>query len=300
MIVGDSPLSYYSSHGPLTDPRDEIGCFEGLPDDVARLRDLVQGLLIHVFWLGRYGVTVPESRHEELQLRAVPDKLKQIRALYAGPLSAKRPPEKRLLGNCRDFSIMLCSMLRHHRIPARARCGFATYFAPNRFEDHWVCEYWGGERWTMVDAQLDAFQRSRLGIDFNPLDVPSDRFLVGGKAWQMCRTGGADPDTFGIMDLHGLWFVRGNLVRDLASLNKVELLPWDCWGLADKEEKSMTGSDRALLDKAATLSQAGNDRFADVRSLYVGSDLLRVPPVIRSYLATGSVEVDIGRRFRLE
>ena len=152
----------------------------------------------------------------------------------------------------------------------------------------------------MVDAQLDALQRDRLGIDFDSLDVPSDRFLVGGKAWQMCRTGEADPDTFGIMDLHGLWFVRGNLVRDLASLNKVELLPWDSWGLADKEEKSMTGSDRALLDKAASLSQAGNDRFADVRSLYVSSDLLRVPPVIRSYPASGPVDVDIGRRFRLE
>ena len=30
--------------------------------------------------------------------------------------------------------------------------------------------------------------------------------------------------------MYGYWFIAGNLVRDLAALNKVELLPWDDWG----------------------------------------------------------------------
>jgi hypothetical protein len=33
----------------------------------------------------------------------------------------------------------------------------------------------------------------------------------------LCRSGQPDPDTFGIFDMHGLWFVRGNFVRDVAS-----------------------------------------------------------------------------------
>jgi hypothetical protein len=185
-------------------------------------------------------------------------------------------------------------MLRYHGIPARARCGFATYFAPNHFEDHWVCEYWQEEgRWARVDAQLDSFQRDRLGISFDPLDVPNDKFLVGGKAWQMCRTRKADPDTFGISDLHGLWFVRGNLIRDLASLNKVELLPWDSWGLIDLHESELSKSDFTLLDKVAVITQADNSRFDEIRFVYEKNASLRVPPIIRSHLKTGIQAVEI-------
>ncbi len=109
---------------------------------------------------------------------------------------------------------------------------------PDHFEDHWVTEYWNQEqsRWIFVDAQLDDLQREVLKINFDTLDVPRDQFIVGGKAWQMCRSGEQDPDKFGIFDMHGLGFVRGNLVRDVASLNKMELLPWDCWGVILAEQ----------------------------------------------------------------
>ena len=298
--VESTQREYYRRQGPLTDPRSEAKYFEGLPSSVADLRDIVEGLLIHVFWAQRYGLSVPDDRMGELQLRSVPEKLRRLRELDDRPITQARPPQRRLLGNCRDFSVMLCSMLRNRGMAARARCGFATYFAPNHFEDHWVCEYLdtsGG--WVMVDSQLDGLQRERLAIDFDPLDVPSDRFLVGGKAWQMCRTGEADPDAFGIGDMHGLWFVRGNLVRDIASLNKVELLPWDAWGLMIGEDERVPESDMELLDKAAGLSAAAGDRFQEVRSLYLGSDALRVPPVIRSYRGSGFVSVEVGRRFSL-
>ena len=36
---------------------------------------------------------------------------------------------------------------------------------------------------------------------------------------------------FGIFDWRGQWFAQNNLVRDFLSLNKIELLPWDSWGL---------------------------------------------------------------------
>jgi hypothetical protein len=157
-----------------------------------------------------------------------------------------------------------------------------------------VCEYWQGTgRWVKADAQLDEFQRNRLGISFDPLDVPNDQFLVAGKAWQMCRAGEADPDAFGISELHGLWFVRGNLVRDLASLNKVELLPWDSWGLIGKAENELIESDLGLLDQVALMNQAGNDRFDDIRSIYESNTCLRVPRIIVSYLKTGVRTVEI-------
>ncbi len=71
-------------------------------------------------------------------------------------------------------------------------------------------------------TQLDAFQCAELKIAFDPLDVPRDQFIVGGQAWKLCRSGQADPDQFGIFDMHGLWFVRGDFLRDVAALNKTE------------------------------------------------------------------------------
>ena len=62
----------------------------------------------------------------------------------------------------------------------------------------------------LVDAQLDGPQCKAFRPDFDPLDVPRDRFIIAGDAWQMCRRGRADPDQFGLSlvpHLHGLWFV---------------------------------------------------------------------------------------------
>jgi hypothetical protein len=278
----------------MTEPGEEARGFEQLPRGIAPLRDVVQGLIVHFLWAREYGLKMTEGKEQELQIRSVEEKLRQIRKLDDRPLTHPRQPGSRLVGNCRDFSLMLCSMLRAQGVPARARCGFARYFAPNHYEDHWICEYWGESgRWVMVDSQLDALQRERLKIAFDVLDVPQGEFLPGGRAWEMCRSKKADPDTFGILDMHGMWFVRGNLIRDLASLNKVELLPWDAWGLVDKDEKELSQSDMALLDRAAAVTQADNSKFKEVRSIYQDSPELRVPAVIRSYAKGGLRNVEI-------
>jgi len=57
-------------------------------------------------------------------------------------LVVARPVEKRLVSRCRNFLLLPLAMLRAKGVPARARCGFGTYFNPGYFEDRWVCEYW--------------------------------------------------------------------------------------------------------------------------------------------------------------
>ncbi|RLC90976.1 MAG: transglutaminase domain-containing protein, partial [Chloroflexi bacterium] len=221
-----------------------------------------------------------EERKQEVSIRQVAQMLAHIREMDDRPLTVARPLEKRLVGNCRDFAAMLCAMLRHQGVPARARCGFGAYFEPGHYEDHWVCEYWNAdeEGWALVDAQLDALQRETLKIPFDPYDVPRDQFLVAGKAWQLCRAGQADPDRFGIFDMHGMWFVRGNVVRDLLALNKIELLPWDDWGLIVKQEEDISAEDMALLDHVAALTLADNESFSEVRAIYENDARLRMPP----------------------
>lgn len=224
----ESPQAYYSAHGPMTAGAAQLS---DLPGDVARMREIVQGVLIHADiapWL--YDVKLSAQRQNDKHLRPIPEVIARIAELDPRPLAAARAPGDRMGCVCRHFSLMLCAMLRGRGVAARARCGFGAYFNPGRFEDHWVCEYWNAaqSRWVLVDAQLDSIQRKALGIDFDPLDVPHDRFIIAGDAWRMCRSGRADAERFGLTyvpGLRGLWFIGGNVIRDLASLNRMEMLP---------------------------------------------------------------------------
>src|SRR5690606_1082095 len=101
----------------------------------------------------------------------------------------------------------------------------------------------------------------------------------------------ADPDHFGIFDMRGLWFVRGDFVRDVASLNKVELLPWDSWGLAEGEDNAISADDLRFLDQLADLTYGDVPDFDTVRWLYETDRRLRVPEVILSYTEAGVREV---------
>jgi len=112
--------------------------------------------------------------------------------------------------------------------------------------------YWNAarKRWVLVDAQLDELQcNKRRSASF---------------------------------DMHGLWFVRGNLVRDVASLNKMGLLPWDGWGIIEARDEAISADDLALLDRVAELTSSDVPGFDRVRLLYESGHRLRVPTTIRS------------------
>ena len=273
----DQMLDYYAAPGPMTDLADvPPDVFDGLPTDPVGLCRTVQGLIVHEMWAHAYGFDVPESRLTDLQTRSAVEMTDVIRRLRPGPLSASRPVEQRMVGNCRHFSTLSTALLRHAGIPARARCGFGMYFEPGKYVDHWVTEYWhGGERrWVRIDAQLDEVQRAALNPEFDTEDLPPGPFVPAGDAWQQCRTGRADPDTFGIFEFWGLWFVHANVVRELAALNKMELLPWDVWGPMTVQEEPGAAA-TALTDKVADII-AGDDTDA-VRRVYADDEDLRVP-----------------------
>ena len=273
----DKMLEYYAAPGPMTDltgvPAD---VFDGLPSDPVGLCRAVPGLLVHEMWASAYGFEVPESRLSDLQSRSAVEMTDVIQRLDPGPLSAARPVEDRMVGNCRHFSTLSCALLRRAGIPARARCGFGMYFEPGKHVDHWVTEYWNEteQRWVRIDAQLDDVQRAAIAADFDTEDLPPGPFLPAGEAWEQCRTGRADPDTFGIFEFWGLWFVQANVVRELAALNKMELLPWDVWGAMTFQEEP----DAAVLTLTDTVAGviAGGDVDA-IRTVYEDSDDVRVP-----------------------
>jgi hypothetical protein len=282
-------LSYYAQPGPLTDPQEQAHLLNGLPTDIPSLVKVVQGVMVHIFWAERYGLALSDERKAEVNLRFIPKMLARLAALDDRPLTAPRDLERKLVGNCRDHTTLLCAILRHQGVPARVRCGFGAYFMPDHYEDHWVCECWNAnqQRWILVDAQLDELQREVLGIQFNTLDVPRDQFITGGRAWQMVRAGEADPDRFGIFEWHGQWFVQADLVRDFLALNKIQLLPWDGWGLMAGPGDAVPDADLALLDRIGALTlagvaaggaAAGNAAFDEVRALYASDPRLHTRP----------------------
>ena len=293
MATSSDLHAFYRQVGPMTDPGPFREHLRLLPKDIGDLCAAVQGLVLNFHWAEAYGVALSEERRRDAQARSVRAILARILELDDRPLHQPRPPEARFAGTCRDFTVLLCAMLRQQGVPARARYGFAAYFSPGYFEDHCVCEHWSPERgrWLLTDAQLDGLQRDTLKLEFDPLDVPRDQFLVAGHAWELCNAGGADPARFGILDMRGRWFIRGNLLRDLAALNRMELLPWDGWGLMLRLGRAdeCDAESLSLLNRISALTQAGDEVFDAMRRLYESEPSLRVPGSVTNF-QTGAQE----------
>jgi len=276
------PLVFYSRPGMMTEVGKYVSLLAGLPDDIASICSAVQNNMVHVFSAGRLGLNLTEDKKRTLEIRSVAEKLALMAETDDQPLSVPRNLDQRQVGNCRDFTLLLCSILRHKNIPSRARCGFGAYFEPDQYVDHWVCEYWNAvrKRWMMVDSELDQGAIEFFNIKFDPFDVPAEEFISAGKAWQMCRLGKADPNKFGIFDMHGLRFVWGDVVRDFLALNKVEILPWDGgWGFLNKKLSDPLPDNETLMlyDRIARLTLEINEKFPEIRAYYKSEPRLHIP-----------------------
>ena len=259
--------------------------FDPLPRDVAWLTRIVQGLVLHEFVAAEwYGVSISDGRRSESHIRPVERMLERLLALDDRPLSVARLPERRLVGVCHHFMLLLLAMLRAKDVPVRGRRGFGSYFNPGYFEDHVVCEYWNAAegRWAFADPQFDEVWRSRLDIEHDILDVPRDRFVIAGDAWERCRAGEADPSRFGIFkgDLRGLWFIADNLIHDVATLNKMEMLQWDVWGAMPRPDQRLDDDQLAFFDRLAALTWAPDESFDELRGLFQEDERLRVPATV--------------------
>jgi hypothetical protein len=281
----DSILEFYSAQGVITDPGKYAHLYDGLSGEVSQIVKAVQGVVIDGDHAKALGFDLPGKRrqHEE-NLRKVEDMLKCIKKMDDRALTESRPPDKRLIGSCRHFAVLTCSLLRHKKIPARARGGFETHHSPTAHHDHWICEYWNQtqQRWIQVDAEIDSDLKEKWHIDFDTLDLPAGTFMTGAKAWLLCRKGELNPEQFGVgggaNEWMGGWnFVLSEMILDVMALNKFELLPWDTNKLSEKYVSQLSQSDLELLDRVAHLIDEGNQSFPEIRRLYETNSSLRMP-----------------------
>ncbi len=142
---------------------------------------------------------------------------------------------------------------------------------------------------------MAAYGESDMAVVKDVLDHPEDlgpgEFLTGGEAWSAFRQGKIDPASFGVYGSEnwGPGEIRGNAVKDLAALNKVEMLPWDTWGRMEDAYKGETGPDYdELLDTLAAACAA--DDPAGITTLYARNDLT-VPPELSCWHPSSSFPV---------
>jgi len=87
----------------------------------------------------------------------------------------------------------------------------------------------------------------------------------------------------------GLGFIRGDMIRDLAALGKMPLLPWDCWGvMLDKNIEEVE-----LLDEVSEVTQPGTMMYDKIDEMNKHPRLL-VPDTIVSWMGgTEPFEVNL-------
>jgi len=274
----------YREPAVMTAPGKYQPLLADLPQGVAALAGVAHGLLIHEHIAGVYGVTLTDERRASVHVRPAAALLGRMMAGDSRPLTVPREPADRLPGNCRHFTVLTAAMLRAQGIPARARCGFGGYFGTGTYEDHWVCEYWdeAARRWKLADAQIDDVQLPLFEVGFDLMDVPREAFLVAGDAWRLCRDGHADPARFGLSLLGqgGYWWIAANLLRDVAALNNMEMLPWDVWGAMPAPDDAISDGQCALFDRVAGLTRDPDATFAELTRAYAGDARLRVPATV--------------------
>jgi Transglutaminase-like superfamily len=279
MPAQDVATGHYLQPAVMTAPGPSQPLLADLPRGAAGLAEVAHGLLIHEHIAGAYGVTLTDERRASVHVRPVAALLGRIAAADGRPLTEARAPSRRLPGNCRHYTVLAVAMLRAQGTPARARCGFGWYFGSSWFEDHWVCEYWDQGHWKLADFQIDDVQLKLFDVDFDLMDVPREKFLVAGEAWRLCRDGGADPARFGLSLVNegGYWWIAANLLRDVAALNNMEMLPWDVWGAMPAPDETITGEQNALFDRLARLTGDPDAGFAELTAAYAGDPRLHVP-----------------------
>jgi hypothetical protein len=78
----------------------------------------------------------------------------------------------------------------------------------------------------------------------------------------------------------GNWWIAANLVRDVAALANMEMLPWDVWGAMLGWDEPIDDERLALFDRLSELTRDPDASFSELTAAYATDDRLRVPPTV--------------------
>jgi hypothetical protein len=288
-----APYLFYTTQSGLSNPGSYRYLFDSLPSDLYLIKEILQGLLLHFLESAAFPEIIPPSRLSELDLRYVESMLQKIIFLDQRALSIAREMPRKLISSCRDFSLLACSILRHHGIAARLRVVFNAYYNPLIFHDQLILEYWHARHcaWFSVDVRMTELhlRKSNIDLDFDLFNLPEDKYIPAAFAWISARKKPELAHKFGGGVGHrGLWYLRDRLLQDLAAVNKVEMLIWDCWGMMNTPKDEISEEDLIFLDQVALMLLAPDCYFLQLIDLYNNNSLVKVPQKIVSFTPVGA------------
>jgi formylglycine-generating enzyme len=207
----ESVLDFYKQYSTFTDPGEYAYLYKNLPDSLPELCSLIKSQFIHPFdELPQYSELIPKERWKEsVNYPTVKSILKGLLSYDSRGLVKDRKPQNRLVLGCHECAIMLASILKYKNIPARVRCGHATYIIPGFHGSHTICEVWNknDKRWMLVDPSTNMIDFSRNQFDFS------------NDTWIQMQEGKIDPNLYGLPGIYtGVGSIVGAISPDLAYL----------------------------------------------------------------------------------
>jgi Transglutaminase-like superfamily len=283
----------WGSQSDVTDPGVAGRAIDELPAGLDALREASSRLVFHYRGGGDFAENgVPAERAGEINTRYADAMFGLLLERGEPALARDRRPADRVVGCCRDATVLFLALARRKGIPARARVGFAAYFQPGWLIDHAVAEVWdeAAGRWRLVEPEMTSDWTPEVnGRRVDWLDLRDDQFITGPCAWQAARAGAADPERH-VVDpgldvpvLRGWPYLAHNVIHDLAALNKTEMLLWEGWGMQlGHGPGPVPAADAAVLDEICASTADPGVSPAAVAALG-GRDGLRVPQVVTRF-----------------
>jgi len=299
--------NHWAGQSPVTDPGRAAQTIDDLPAEIGALREASSRLVFHYRAGGDLaGNGIPPERMAEINTMYADDILALLLGRGEPNLARDRQPADRVVGCCRDATVLFLALARHKGIPARARVGFSAYFEPGWLINHTIAEVWDDHegRWRLVDPEMDIHWTPEVnGHPVDWLDLADDQFVIGPRAWQAARAGKADPARYVVFPeidvprLRGWPHLAHNAIHDLAALNKIEMVLWDVWGMdLDHGAGQVPEADATVIDEVCALTANPGASPGDLVKLGE-HDRLRVTPEVTRFDPHGAPphQVDVSR-----
>lgn len=273
----------------------ELGLYRdfarGLPDGIRELCLLQRRQIIHPV-----GLLNPETRMDKSgfwgDLSQVPltslnfeeDDFPTALSMLAELLrrdpeyAVTREAKNKLHLTCRCQAILLAATLKAKGVPARVRSGYADYIrTPGQYYDHWITEFYDAAhgRWVLADADIHCDPH----IDFDPADLPRDRFLTGAMAYLALRRGELTPDQLSYASwpvTHGMAAALRGVFYDFHCLMNHEIIFLHQPAYLADKDFAATEEELRELDELAKLMLAPDEHFAALRNIWETREKFRI------------------------
>ena len=104
-------LEYYSAHGFFSDPNHNAVIFDQFPSNVSDICDITFSIMINDFLVNMKIYQLSEDSKDDVNLRDVGKMLDVIVKRNQESGSNINLMKNKLLGNCRDLSLLICGVL---------------------------------------------------------------------------------------------------------------------------------------------------------------------------------------------